>query len=85
MDGLVVVLRDGGRQGVPVVGMQLDDLQQQGPGQHGLGGTQHLVPCYGQQLRHHLGQLLLQQPAGALQLSGEEGVNHGLLILVGPF
>lgn len=83
LDGLVIVLCDGGRQGVPVVGVQLDDLQQQGPRQHGLGGTQHLVASYRQQLRHHLGQLLLQQTAAALQLSGEEGVNHGIVILRG--
>lgn len=85
LDGFVVVLRDGGRQGVPVVGVQLDDLQQQGARQHGLGGTQHLVAGYRQQLRHHLGQLLLQQPAGALQLSGEDGVNHDIVILTGLF
>lgn len=85
LDGLVVVLRDGGSQGVPVVGVQLNDLQQQGPRQHGLGGTQHLVTSYRQQLRHHLRQLLLQQTAAALQLSGEEGVNHGIVILMGPF
>lgn len=35
LDGSVVVLRDGGRQGVPAVGVQLNDLQQQGPSQHG--------------------------------------------------
>lgn len=36
LDGPVVVLRDGGRQRVPAVGMELDDLQEQGPGEHGL-------------------------------------------------
>lgn len=29
LDGSVVVLRDGGRQGVPAVGVELDDLQEQ--------------------------------------------------------
>lgn len=47
LDGPVVVLRDGGRQRVPAVGVQLDDLQEQGPGQHGLRGTQHLIPRAG--------------------------------------
>lgn len=71
LDCLVVVLRDGGCQRVPVVGVQLDDLQEEGAGQHGLRGAQHLVACDGQQLRHHLRQLFLQQSASALQLSGK--------------
>lgn len=32
LDGPVVVLRDGWCQRVPAVGMELDDLQEQGPG-----------------------------------------------------
>lgn len=72
LDGSVVVLRDGGRQRVPAVGVELDDLQQQGPGQHRLRGAQHLVAGTGQELRHHLGQLLLQQSACALQLRAEK-------------
>lgn len=47
LDGPVVVLRDGGRQRVPAVGMELDDLQEQGPGEHGLRGAQHLISCAG--------------------------------------
>lgn len=79
LDCLVVVLRDGGRQGVPVVGMKLNDLEEEGPGQHGLRGAQHFVACNRQQLGHHLRQLLFQQPAGALQLSrkGEPGQKLG--------
>lgn len=30
LDGPVVVLRDGGRQRVPAIGVELDDLQEQG-------------------------------------------------------
>lgn len=77
LDGSVVVLRDGGRQGVPAVGVELDDLQEQRPGQHRLRGAQHLVSGTGQELGHHLGQLLLQQPARALQLWAEKGVRLG--------
>lgn len=59
LDGSVVVLRDGWRKRVPAVGVQLDHLQQQRAGQHGLGRTQHLVAGAGQQLGHHLRELLL--------------------------
>lgn len=77
LDGSVVVLRDGGRQRVPAVGVELDDLQKQRPGQHRLRGAEHLVAGAGQELGHHLGQLLLQQPACALQLwAGKRGLGQ---------
>lgn len=68
LDGSVVI-RGGQRlQRAPAVSVELDDLHQERTRQLGLGRTQHLIPHGGQQLRHHLRQLILQQESGALEL-----------------
>ena len=68
MDGAVVVLGGERPQGVPLVGVQLDDLHEEGARELRLGRAQHLIAGRGQQVRHHLGELVFQQAAGALQL-----------------
>lgn len=48
--------------------VQLDDLHEQRASQLRLSRTQHLVPDGGEELRHHLWELLLQEVAHTLQL-----------------
>lgn len=73
LDGAVVVLGGEGLQGAPAVCVQLDDLHEERAGQRRFGRTQHLVPDGGQELGHHLRELLLQEAPHALQLPERRG------------
>lgn len=76
LDGSVVVCSGQRLQRAPAVSVKLDDLHQERARQLGLSRTQHLIPHRGQQLRHHFGKLLLQQPAGALELQEQPDENQ---------